>query len=518
MLVIPEARAVLYKFDNIAEAKKLIPFGQELEVEGSPHLLIPHHEDSIKYLRNIGVPVPGMMATYYDWPGKFKPFNHQKVTADFIYENKVCFVLNDIGTGKTASVIWALEYLRKRGVFKRIIIASTKSTLRDVWEAEIAGISLQADVAVVHGSPAKRKKLLSEEHDYYIMTHAGLKWYVNNQREDIDCLVIDELGEFSNAQTQGWKALNVLTTKIPYRIGITGQPTPRAPTDAWAQAKVMKTGRGNVPKYFGTFRREVMQQVMQNKWIPIPGWERRVHEILQPAVRFSRDDCLDLPETTYSYRQVELSETQEEIYKLMKKDLYAEYKQGKILAANELVKVMRLVQVASGVVYDVDSNHLIIGAQDRIEELKRVYDESNGKLIVFAPYAGTIEYIAQELKDFAPIAVVTGKTSLGERTKIFNSFQTSDEIRMLVAQPGTMAHGLTLTRAATTLWFAPINSNRIYTQANGRIVRATQTKKTNIIHLFATAEERRMYRALQYQQTMGGILLAEFEKETKSWT
>ncbi len=517
MIVLPESRALLFQFADPQAALQQIPFGQLIDYEGKQYVVCPHHEDSVKYLRNIGMRVPGMMTYYYDWPGPFKPFYHQRVTAEFIVENPRCFVLNDIGTGKTMSTAWALDYMMRKMMVNKVVIGATKSTLREVWEAEIARVNPGARIAVCHGSPEKRKKLLAGEYDYFIFTHEGLKWYLKFQHPDVNCIVIDELAEFSNGQSQRWKALDKLIKPGMRVIGLTGQPCPTSPTDAWAQAKVMKTGFGDVPKYFGRFQREVMQQVSTYKWIPLPGWERRVHGLLQPAVRFTRDECLDLPPTTYSNRTVELTDVQQQVYNLVKKDLYAEYESGKIVAANEMIKTMRLVQVASGVVYDIDQNHLTVGAEPRIEEVKRIFSDANRKLILYAPYRGTVEYIYEHLKGFARCAVVHGDISMGKRAEIFRTFQSSDDIELLIAHPGCMAHGLTLTRSATIAWFAPVNSNRWYTQANGRIVRAGQDKHTHIIHIYATPEERRMYKALQYQQSMEGILLVEFEKGTKSW-
>ena len=517
MIVIPEARALLFQFDDPNAALKQIPFSSLIEHEGQQFVMVPHHEDSVKLLRNLGLKVPGMMTYYYDWPGRFPPWYHQRVTAEFCVENDRCFVLNEIGTGKTASVIWAADYLRKKGKVQKVLIASPKSTLREVWEKEIAQIDPAAKVAVVHGTPDKRTKLLAGDYDYFIFTHKGLEWYAQRQRKDVDLIIIDELANFKTKSTKLWAALDFIITPKMRAIGMTGTPTPNEPTDAWAQAKAMKTGKGNVPKFFGAFRREVMQQLTQYRWIPIPGWERRIYDLMQPAVRFTRDGCFDLPETTYTNRKVDLTSTQTAVYDLVKRDLYAEYQQGKILAVNEATKIMRLVQVASGVVYDTEQNHLVLGADARIAELKQIYDEVGGKIIVFAPYTGTVQYIYSQLKDVASCAMVYGETSMTKRSDIFNKFQNTEDIRILIAQPGTMAHGLTLTRSATIVWFAPINNNGIYTQANGRITRPGQKAHTNIIHLYATVEERRMFQHLKNKTRMEGILLAEFAKGTQSW-
>ena len=60
------------------------------------------------------------------------------------------------------------------------------------------------------------------------------------------------------------------------------------------------------------------------------------------------------------------------------------------------------------------------------------------------------------------------------------------KIKVLIAHPATMAHGLTLTAASTVVWYGPINSNEQYTQANGRVERIGKRHTANVIHIEAT--------------------------------
>jgi len=89
--------------------------------------------------------------------------------------------------------------------------------------------------------------------------------------------------------------------------------------------------------------------------------------------------------------------------------------------------------------------------------------------------------------------VVNGQVSASKRDVIFKDFQDSKDPHVLIAHPGTMAHGLTLTTASTIIWYGPVNSNETYVQANGRIERIGKNKTSNLIHIESTALEHKMY-------------------------
>jgi SNF2 family DNA or RNA helicase len=136
------------------------------------------------------------------------------------------------------------------------------------------------------------------------------------------------------------------------------------------------------------------------------------------------------------------------------------------------------------------------------------------KVIVFVPFLHAISGVATFLAKHrhAP-AVVHGSVSRTVRDKIFTDFQTKDEPRLIVAHPGCMAHGLTLTRANTIVWYAPSPSYEIYEQANARIVRPGQKEKTYIVHLVGTGVERETYKRQEGKGKMQGMLLDMFRNQ-----
>ena len=291
--------------------------------------------------------------------------------------------------------------------------------------------------------------------------------------------------------------------------GLTGTPIPNEPTDAWAQCRLIAPGA--VPKFYGAFRDQVMKQLTQFKWAARDGSLALVHSIMQPAIRFKREDCIDLPPTTYMDRQVELTKEQLHLYKDMVTRFAAEYQGGQITAVNEAVKLGKLLQIVCGTVYGPDGG-ITIPAKPRIDAVLEIVEQSNAKVIVFVPLTGALNALAEALRAHYSVAVVHGQVSKTQRDGIFADFMQPNGVKVLVAQPGTMAHGLSLTSADTICWYAPTNSAEIYQQANARIVRPGQKRNTLIVRVQGSEVERRMYDRLERRETMQGTLLGMFKK------
>jgi SNF2 family DNA or RNA helicase len=299
---------------------------------------------------------------------------------------------------------------------------------------------------------------------------------------------------------------------------MTGTPTPNDPTDAWALSKLI--GSPYCTKTFTAFREQVMMKIGQWKFVPRPESADIVKHILQPAVRYTRDECFDLPETIIQTRQVELTADQKKHYTQMLRHFVTEMAAekvtgGTITAVNEAVKIQKLVQIACGVAYGDDGQNIEIDCSPRINLVKEVIEEAGEKVILFVPLTGTLHMLEKELSKHWTVAVVNGEVSSGKRNKIFDDFQKQSDPRVLIAHPGTMAHGLTLTSASTIIWYGPINSNEVYVQANGRIERIGKRNVSNVIHIASTDLEHKMYDRLKNKQKLQGLLLDLIQQQTQ---
>lgn len=511
-------KAVVLRLRNPQRVTTVIPTAVQVETERGPLVAVPHRPDETRVLRNLGFDVPDPMPVHYDWPkagGRFDPFHAQRETANFLVMHNRAYCLNSMGTGKTNAALWAFDYLRRVKQVKRMLVICPLSTMERTWADAVFSTFPHLEHSVLYGSRDRRQRLLKQDADVYIINIDGLSTVVDDlaERDDIDLVVVDELALARNASTTRWKLLNTLCNKqVPRRVwGMTGSPTPNSPTDAWAQCRLITPENPDVPKYFGKFRDLTMKQISQFKWISRDDAMNTVFRMMQPSIRFSLDDCVDLPEQTFLTREVELTPEQRHAYKDMMAKLATEYDGGQILAVNEAVKANKLIQIACGVAYGVDQSSVVLPAGPRIEVVRELIEESEGKVIVFVPLTGALEAVAEELRSQWSVEVIHGGTPKTERDTIFARFQKMSDPRVLVANAGTMSHGLTLTAATTIIWYAPVHSNEIYEQACARVRRPGQTRTTVIVHIAGTDIERKIYKRLQEKQSVQGLLLEMVE-------
>jgi len=511
MLVRTDKRALILRLRNPSRVTTPIPTAKLVTHNGNTYVAVPHRPDEVKVLRNLGFNAPDPMTYYYKWPGRFKPFQAQIETANFLSMHDRAFCLNSMGLGKTVTALWSYDYMRDARMVKKTLVVCPLSTMERTWADEVFKTFPHLDTVVLYGSRERRKKLLKQDAHVYIINTDGLKTIAEDlkDRPDIDLIIVDEIAMFRNASTDRWKTLNTICNKqTPRRIwALTGAPTPHEPTDAWAQCRIVCPTNPDVPKYFGQFRDSVMKQITSFKWVPRHDAVETVKKVMQPAVRFALDDCVDLPEQTFLTRDVEMTPEQKTAYKAMLEKLMMEYQGGEVLAVNEAVKANKLVQIACGVAYGKDGEYINIPSKPRIDVLKELIESSEGKVLVFVPLTGVLEHVVRELESEWTVAAIHGGTPKAERDQIFGDFQKTTDPHVIVANPATMSHGLTLTAATTIIWYAPIHSNDIYEQACARVRRPGQTRTTVIAHIAGSDIERRIYSRLQRKQKLQGSLL-----------
>lgn len=508
MIVIEKAKALALKLNNPARVLETISTAKQMNVKGVDIVVAPHNLDEVRVLRNLGFNAPSPILHYYDWPGQYKPYEHQRMTSAFLTLQHKGLVLNEIGTGKTQSALWASDYLISVGAIKKVLIISPLSTLERVWADAIFKEFTHRNFVTLHGTSERRKKLLKTNVDYYIVNHDGFNIISDEAKGKFDLVIVDEAAVLRNPSTQRFKVMRKWMDANPTtRLWLmTGTPTPNDPTDAWALAKLVDSPF--CTKTYTSFREQVMMKIGQWKYVPRPESVEIVKHILQPAVRYTRDECFDLPDTIVQTRKVDLTDEQKKHYQQMLKHFTTEMQaEGTITAVNEAVKIQKLVQIACGVAYGDDGSNIQIDCSPRVNVVKEIIEEAGDKVIIFVPLTGTLHMLHKELSKHWTVEYVNGEVSASKRNEIFYNFQEQKDPKILIAHPATMSHGLTLTSASTIVWYGPITSNEQYVQANGRIERIGKRHVSNVIHIESTDLEYKMYERLKNKQKLQGLLL-----------
>ena len=486
-------KALMLKLRNPAQVTTIIPKSKELS---NNRVLVNWGMDETRVLRNLNIKAPSPIMGRYQWTGKHVPFDHQKVTSEFLTLNQRAFCFSEMGTGKTASAIWAADFLMKQGVISRVLVLCPLSIMDSAWRNDLFTFAMHRTVDVCHGTPVKRKKIIEQGSEFLIINYDGLKVVFDEiQAGNFDLIIVDEGNFYKNAQTDRWKVLNKLATPDKWLWLMTGTPAAQSPTDAYGLAKLVNPA--GVPRYFGAFRDQVMYKITQFKWLPKATAKDVVHRALQPAIRHTKEECLDLPEMTYTKREVEMTRQQKKYYTELKNQMVMAAAGEQVTTTNAAVNLNKLLQLSSGAVYTDDGEALEFDIKHRYKVLKEVIDETTQKVLIFVPFKHSIGILSDKLNaDGITTEVISGAVSAANRTDIFKRFQEQPDPQVLVIQPQAAAHGVTLTAANAVVWWGPTSSLETYLQANARVHRAGQRHPSTVIQLQGSPAERHVYAML----------------------
>ena len=270
---------------------------------------------------------------------------------------------------------------------------------------------------------------------------------------------------------------------------MTGTPNPNTVLDLWHQARLCDNGERLGTKFF-KFRAQMCdgQQVGQDaravQWTDKPGSQEVVVDMLKDiTVRFTFEDCLDIPDNALNYIYTTLPKARMAQYKAFEKQAVLETQEGSVNAVHAGALATKLLQLMSGAVYD-NAGNIVKVHEDRYELVMDLANAREHCVIAF-----NWQHEKQALTRWADkykfnYGVIDGTISASARTKYVNQFQNG-ELKLLFCHPQSASHGLTLTRGTTTIWCSPTYNAEFFTQFNRRIYRAGQTRKTETICIAA---------------------------------
>lgn len=515
---IVEGRALRLR-TRTPEKYAVIPKHHVTPVDGGYEVLVHWGLDECRVLNNLGVKnVPHHINRKYDWPGRYRPMSHQRETSGFVTMHRRSFVLNDPGTGKTLSTLWAADYLMTIGRVRRVLIVCPLSIMHSAWMGDLNKSILHRSAIVAHHAQASRRaEMIRGEYEFVVINYDGLNLVADDIIKDgrFDLVIVDEATCYSSATTRRWKSLNKILGPNTLLWMMTGTPAAQSPLHAYGMAKLVNPA--GVPAYFSAWRDKVMYKVTMFKWVPKPDAREQVFKALQPAIRFTKSQCLDLPPVLTQTREVEMTPQQWKYYKLLKDQMMVVAAGETITAVNKAVVVNKLLQVSAGAVYSDDKEVVEFDATPRMNVLLEVLEETERKVIVFALFRSSIAAIMAFLKKHnVEAAEIHGGVTPHQRGDIVNRFQNTEHPRVLVMQPQATAHGLTLTAADTVVFFGPLMSVEQYVQCIARADRQGQTgDKVTVIHIQGSPLEKKLFDAMSGKVADHDLLTQMFDFEAK---
>jgi len=433
---------------------------------------------------------------------KTKPFEHQRQALIQGADKNTFAYFMEMGTGKTKVAIDNACWLFQQKQITHVIVVAPNSVYKN-WINEIDVHSSNDYYIHVH----KVKKAI-----YNKISDTSLNWFLINVeafsrdsgikaispilvKNGQKCLMIlDESTTIKNRSAKRTRNICKLGKAAKYRRILTGSPITKSPLDLYTQCEFLDESLLGFTSFF-TFRARyaVMQQIdMGGKQMLFPKYYTNLDELEAKLKKFSyrvkKDDCLDLPEKIYQYRDISMTNSQRTVYDKLKQNAWAIINDEEVSFANKLTEILRLHQVCNGFVKSDDGSIQIFDDCPKMQELLSVLDESDGKFIIWANYVYNIKNIVKTLEGRYgknSTVAIYGEISTDDRTQAVKLFQEDPNCRFFVGNPSTGGYGLTLTAASYVVYFSNNYNLEVRQQSEDRAHRIGQKRNVTYIDIRA---------------------------------
>ena len=417
--------------------------------------------------------------------------NYQVVAKDFIIGHPYAAVILDMGMGKTATTLSAVnELMFDRFEVTKVLVIAPLRVANTVWSDEIEQWSELRNLrySKIVGTPKQRKVALQKDADIYIVNRENLPWLVEQCSPYFkwDMVVIDELSSFKSWQSKRFKAFMTMRPYMKRVVGLTGTPSSNGLMDLFAEFKVIDGGE-RLGRFIGEFRSRYFEEGRRNgnivyEYIPMDYAECQIQDkISDITISMKALDYLDMPELISTKKLVRMSEKEKEKYIQFKKEYVLSELDGlEVTAANAASLMNKLVQLSNGAVYSDD--HTIVPLHEqKLDALEDILESANGEPVLVA------YWFKHDL------ARITGRL---EKLKVTSRvLKTEEDIRewnkgnvpVGLIHPAGAGHGLNLQKGGHHLvWFGLTWSLELYQQTNARLWRQGQEAETVVIQHIVT--------------------------------
>jgi len=434
-------------------------------------------------------------------------YEHQAATVRKLHSTPGLFDLSDPGTGKTRSHLQEFVEYRHAGGGPMLVFAP-KSILQPSWAADIVRFfpGVTASIAYAHN----RERAFATKADVYLTNHDAATWVDKHWPKlaalFVDgTLLIDESTAYKNAQAARSKAIRHIAANFERVRCLSGTPNPNTILELWHQVFLIDKGE-RLGKSFFHFRGLACSPVQTGprpehvEWTDKDGIQDAVYDLIQDiSIRHKFEDCVDIPERSVSYLDIELPSKLRRSYDEMKEHRMLELADQNVLAPQASAVLTKLLQIASGSLYVGDESYETLD-DGRAELVMDLVEAREQCLVAFLWKHQRDRLVAAARARGFSLGVIDGDANSAARNKIVQQYQDG-KLKLILAHPQSASHGLTLTRGTTTIWTSPTWSTEHFEQFNRRQYRAGQTAKTEVIMVRAKATvEERVYAALERKQ------------------
>lgn len=436
-----------------------------------------------------------------------KLYDHQQSGVDFIKKCKGKAALFwDMGTGKTCTALSTFKLMRQYYPDLKMVVLCPLTLIEAAWQEDTAKFT---DYKFGNLRTLKPKG----GYDQYDVLCCNYETMVSQNRyrifkeiiEKCQCFVVlDESSRIKNPKADTYKNLIKLRNNIKFRVVMSGTPCPNDYTELWTQINFIRPGL--LPDSFYKFRNYFFhlargdQRIQQNGFIPKramsemfrKGWKYQLSDkkrdelfkIIEPYTYWlKKEDCITLPDTVDQVRLVTMTTEQKKAYKEMKNDLITFIEEQAVTAQVALTKLMKLRQITSNFLLTPEHEAKTISNNNpKLKALDELLEDIGDKqVIIWAVFKHDIKTIEERLLAHGVGTLYSGTD---DKNQVIQDFKAG-RIKYIVANPQSVAHGLTLVNCSYSIYYSLDYSWENYIQSKNRIHRIGQTKKCTYIHLLA---------------------------------
>ena len=443
-------------------------------------------------------------------PSEFEPFEYQQYTIDRMIREKHLGLFYRMGAGKTVITLTALnELIYRRFEVNKALIIAPKFVAQDTWvkeSAEWPHLSLLR-MSLILGSEKKRIEAVEADADVYVINRENVLWLTSKypgKRWPFDCVVFDELSSFKNPSAIRFKKIRKMLPLISRTYGLTG--TPGNYLNLWSEVYLLDQGE-RLGRTFTSYRNKYFEPDRRGNGIVYSyklraGAKEEIDRLIADiCISLRPDDYAKLPPIVYDDLGIHLNATAARRYMTMERESLIEIGDSEITAQVAAVVTGKLLQIASGAVYD-DTGQAVVIHDQKIEALKDLLSYTSGPSLVFYNFKHERDRI---LETFAGKPIRIAEIKDDGAIDRWNA----GEIDLLLAHPASAAYGLNLQRGGhDVIWFSPTWNLELYEQANARLYRTGQQYQVKVTHLIArgTVDEDVMESLTKKDKTQRSLL------------
>lgn len=406
---------------------------------------------------------------------KFKPHPYQQQVIQHIVGRRYVGAFLQMGLGKTACVLAALQELFAQQAIKRVLVIAPLRVAQHTWPAEFAKWDSPIRYAVACGSAKQRLAALAQDAPVTLINRENLPWLIEQGEWCWDMVVVDESTSFKNPASQRFKALRKVRKESLHRVVLlSGSPSPNGLEDLWSQVFLLDEGKRletSVTKYRARY---FDRDWSGYGWTPKPTSAAVVQsKIADICFSLQADDYLQMPELIENTITLPLPEPVRDVYAQMLEELIAELDNGTVIAPNAAAKINKLRQICNGFLYDTETGAVTDLHSAKLDTLADILEDNRDPLLLFYQFRRDEERLLQRF----PFAV---KLNGNAELEAWNR----GEIRLMIAHPRSAGHGLNLQHGGNSLlWFGVDYDLDCWQQAIARLYRQGQQAQTVINHV-----------------------------------